>query len=121
MVTTTDHQALLAECHQWLSNLRHYREELNQLRNRLYSAAAGKTDSAFCKEVEHYHNQFHIHSINIHDLKHTIKHHIHEANHHPNFGHKVPHHQIELQYQAELKAIDQLKSDFENFVAGKEG
>ena len=75
MVTTTEHQALLAECQQWRDQLRQYREDLNQLRNQLYSAAAGKTDKEFIKEVEHYHNQFHIQLINVHDLKQSIKSH----------------------------------------------
>ena len=119
MVTTTEHQALLDECQQWRDNLRHSREELNVLRNRLYSAAAGKTDKEFLKEVEHYHNQFHIQSINIHDLKHSIKHHILEANHHPNFGHKIPHHQVEMQYRDLVHSLELLKTHFENFLANQ--
>ncbi|CAN5627141.1 hypothetical protein BH10BAC3_BH10BAC3_29010 [soil metagenome] len=116
MVTTTEHQTLLAECQQWRDQLRHYREELNQLRNQLYTAAAGKTDKEFLKEVEHYHNQFHIQSINIHDLKHSIKHHISEVQHHPNFGHKIPHHNLEIQLKAMTTSLDQLKQDFLNFI-----
>ena len=116
MVTTTDHQALLAECQQWRDDLRHYREDLNQLRNQLYSAAAGKTDKEFLKEVEHYHNQFHIQSINIHDLKHSIKHHITDANHHPNFGHRIPHHKLDEQFKILTHQLDLLKQDFRNFL-----
>src|SRR5689334_14049233 len=104
MVTTTDHQALLAECQQWREGLRQQREQLNQLRNRLYSAAAGKTDKDYLQEVEHYHNQFHIQAINIHDLKHSIKHHISDAQHHPNFGHRIPHHHLELEYRSLTEA-----------------
>lgn len=118
MVTTTEHQALLAECQQWRDNLRQHREDLNQLRNQLYSAAAGKTDKEFLKEVEHYHNQFHIQSINIHDLKHSIKHHISDAQHHPNFGHKIPHHNLDLQYKALTNSLNHLKQDFQNFLNG---
>ena len=118
MVTTTEHQALLAECQQWRDNLRQHREDLNQLRNQLYSAAAGKTDKEFLKEVEHYHNQFHIQSINIHDLKHSIKHHISDAQHHPNFGHKSPHHNLDLQYKALTNSLNHLKQDFQNFLNG---
>jgi hypothetical protein len=119
MVTTTEHQALLAECQQWREQLRHYREDLNQLRNQLYSAAAGKTDKDFCKEVEHYHNQFHIQSINIHDLKHSIKHHISEAEHHPNFGHKIPHLKIGAEFKALSRDLDQLKNNFQNFLTSQ--
>lgn len=116
MVTTAEHQSLLTECEQWRENLRHYREDLTQLRNLLYTEAAGKTDHDYLKEVEHYHNQFHIQFINIHDLKHAIKHHTSDAQHHPNFGHKIPHHNLELQYKALLSDLDILKSDFLNFI-----
>ena len=115
MVTATEHQSLLAECSQWRENLRRYREDLNQLRNALYVAAAGKTDQDYLKEVEHYHNQFHIQLINVHDLKHAIKHHCAEVSHHPDFGHKVPHHRLQLQYDSLLSDLDKLKSDFQNF------
>lgn len=117
MVTAADHMALLAECDQWRQHLRQLREDLIALRNELYTAAAGKTDHDYLKEVEHYHNQFHIQLINIHDLKHAIKHHIAEAEHHPNFGHKIPHHNIELQVKSLTDDIDQLKSDFRNFLS----
>jgi hypothetical protein len=116
MVTAADHNALLAECSQWRETLRQYREELNGLRNELYVAAAGKTDKDFLTEVEHYHNQFHIQSINIHDLKHAIRHHIADAEHHPNFGHKIPHHNLELQYKQLIADLDKLRDDFHNFI-----
>lgn len=116
MVTTTDHQALLTECSQWRENLRRYREDLTGLRNQLYMVAAGKTNPDYLKEVEHYHNQFHIQLINIHDLKHSIRHHIREAEHHPNFGHKIPHHNVELQYQSLTADLDRLKNNFKNFI-----
>jgi hypothetical protein len=119
MVTVADHQALLADCKQWLENLRQHREMIHQLHNELYSAAAGKTDKDFLKEVEHYHNQFHIQQINIHDLKHEIKHHIHEAELHPNFGHKIPHHNIELSYNTLIRDIDKLAADFKLFIGGQ--
>lgn len=119
MVTATDHQTLLAECSQWLENLRQHRETINHLRNELYAAAAGKTDHEFLKEVEHYHNQFHIQQINIHDLKHEIKHHIAEAEHHPNFGHRIPHHNIEEKYNLLIGDIDKLSDDFHLFIGIK--
>jgi DNA repair exonuclease SbcCD ATPase subunit len=116
MVTVAEHQALLSECEQWKQNLRNAREEINQLKNELYSAAAGQTGQDFLKEVEHYHNQFHIQLINIHDLKHAIRNHVADAEHHPNFGHKIPHHQLEIQYNQLMADIQQLKSDFHRFI-----
>ncbi len=119
MVTAADHQAMLADCKQWLEDLRQHRETINHLRNELYTAAAGKTDHDYLKEVEHYHNQFHIQQINIHDLKHEIRHHIAEAEHHPNFGHRIPHHNIELKYKSLMEDIDKLADDFHLFIGVK--
>lgn len=116
MVTATEHQDLLTECHQWRDTLRHYRDDLNQLRNELYVVAAGKTDKEFLKEVEHYHNQFHIQAINIHDLKHAIKHHMAEVGHHPNFGHKIPHHKVEMELKVLTEGLEKLKADFHQFI-----
>lgn len=118
MVTAAEHKALLAECEQWRQELRSHREELTNLRNQLYTAAAGKTDHDYLMEVEHYHNQFHIQLINIHDLKHAIKSHCAQAELHPNFGHKIPHHQLLDQFNMLLADIDKLKSDYKNFLQG---
>ncbi|MCU0333937.1 MAG: hypothetical protein MUF62_02675 [Chitinophagaceae bacterium] len=117
MVTVAEHKALLAECDQWRNDLRQAKEEIMHLRNELYAAAAGKTDHDYLKEVEHYHNQFHIQLINVHDLKHAIKHHVAEAEHHPNFGHKIPHHNLELQFSQLTSDINQLKKDFHRFIS----
>jgi chromosome segregation ATPase len=116
MVTVAEHQALLAECDQWRNQLRQAKENINHLRSELYTAAAGKTDHDYLKEVEHYHNQFHIQLINVHDVKHAIKHHVADAEHHPNFGHKIPHHNLELQVKQLLADIDQLNKDFHRFT-----
>ncbi|MCC6760145.1 MAG: hypothetical protein IT252_02965 [Chitinophagaceae bacterium] len=116
MVTVAEHQALLAECDQWRNQLRQAKEDINRLRSELYTAAAGKTDHDYLKEVEHYHNQFHIQLINVHDVKHAIKHHVADAEHHPNFGHKIPHHNLELQVKQLLADIDQLNKDFHRFI-----
>jgi hypothetical protein len=117
MVTVAEHKALLAECDQWRENLRLAKEEIHHLRNELYVAAAGKTNKELLQEVEHYHNQFHIQLINIHDLKHAIKHHVAEAEHHPNFGHKIPHHNLQLDTEKLLDDIAALKNDFHRFLA----
>lgn len=119
MVNVDKQEALLSECKTWLQNLRKKKEDINQLRNELYKAAPGKTDTDYLKEVEHYHNQFHIQQINIHDLKHQIKNHMSEAERHPNFGHKIPHHNLENQYVLLIRNIDQLATDFHLFVGNE--
>ena len=117
MIAATEPQEILSECSQWRDNLRHYREKINGLRNNLYQWAAGKTDHDLLKEIEHFHNQFHIQLINIHDVKHAIKEHIHQVEHHPNFGHKIPHHNLEGQYKFLVTHLDKLQSDFQNFIS----
>jgi hypothetical protein len=116
MVNVEKHESLLSDCKTWLESLKSRKVHINHLRNELYKAAAGKTDMEYLKEVEHYHNLFHIQQINIHDLKHKIKSHIAEAERHPNFGHKIPHHNLEIQYNFLIKDIDQLSKDFLLFV-----
>ena len=116
MVTEAEHKALLEESAQWMEKLRAYRTVLNDLRDKLYMHAAGKTDNDFLKEVEHYHNQFHIQLINVHDLKHAIKHHVAEADHHPNFGHRIPHHNLEVQLNELVADLEKLKNDFQHFL-----
>ena len=117
MIAATEPQELLGECTQWRDSLRYYRTQINGLRNHLYQWAAGKTDHDLLKEIEHFHNQFHIQLINIHDVKHAIKEHIHQVEHHPNFGHKIPHHHLHGQYQSLIASLDKLQSDFENFIS----
>ena len=116
MITATAPQELLSECSEWREDLRHQREELNTLKNKLYQWAAGKTDQDLLKEIDHFHNQFHIQLINIHDVKHDIKEHMHQVEHHPNFGHKIPHRQLETHYKRLVADLETLKRDFNNFI-----
>lgn len=119
MVIIPTIEALMADCGQWLAQLRSYREKFNLLRSKLYTIAAGKTNQDYLVEVEHYHNQFHIQLINIHDFKHTIKKHIAEIERHPNFGHKIPHYQLEQQLISLFNDLNKIETDFEVFVTLK--
>jgi len=116
MVTEAQHQTLLGECEEWYEQLVTYREKINSLKNELYYFAPGKTDEETRLGIEHFHNQFHIQLINVHDLKHEIKKHIREANHHPNFGHRIPHHFIKEKVDSLVRDIDQLETDFHHFI-----
>lgn len=116
MVTETQHQTLIGECKEWYDHLVSYREKINNLKNELYYFAPGKTDEETRLGIEHFHNQFHIQLINIHDLKHEIKHHIKDANHHPAFGHRIPHHFIKEKVDMLIADLDKLEADFHNFV-----
>ena len=70
-----DISQLSRECNTWRDALRAYREEFNQCNHQLQELAARPLSKDDLTEVEHYHNQFHIQLINIHDLKHAVKNH----------------------------------------------
>lgn len=118
MITEAQHVILIDECKQWYENLVTYREKINQLKTELYYFAPGKTAYEVLVQIEHFHNQFHIQLINLHDLKHEIKHHVAEAEHHPNFGHRIPHRQIFEKYQLLINDLDKLEAEFHAFTKG---
>ena len=116
MVTEAQHHALIDECKQWYDVLASYRQKINNLKNELYYFAPGKTGQDTLLGIEHFHNQFHIQLINIHDLKHEIRHHVNEAERHPNFGHRIPHHYIKDKLDMLLSDLDKLELEFHEFV-----
>ncbi len=111
------HQLLMQEAQKWVDHLKSYGEIVNGLKTKLYQWAAGKTNQDVLKEIEHYHNQFHIQLYNIHDMKHVIRRYILETSQHPDFAHRIPHHRLEEDYQFLIKNIDTLKTDFINFIS----
>ena len=116
MVTATQHIAMIDECKNWHTVLVSYREKINNLKTELYFFAPGKTDHDVLTGIEHFHNQFHIQLINIHDLKHEIKHHLFEAQRHPNFGHRIPHHYIKDKLDMLISDLDKLEQEFHYFI-----
>jgi hypothetical protein len=116
MVTETQQQSIVDECHQWHDELVSYRQKIHGLKNELYYFAPGKNDHDITMGIEHFHNQFHVQLINIHDLKHEIKHHLAEANRHPTFGHRIPHHYIKGKVDMLLTDLDQLENEFHTFI-----
>lgn len=71
----TDLSQLLAESTDWRQILRNYREEFNDAKKALQTFCRQNLNRQQLQEVEHFHNQFHIQLINIHDLKQEIKSH----------------------------------------------
>lgn len=116
MVTEAQHQALITECNEWYEILATYRNKLNTLKTELYYFAPGKTEKNILMGIEHFHNQFHIQLINLHDLKHEIKHHVQEAERHPNFGHRIPHHYLKEKFDILVNDLDELDADFHGFI-----
>jgi hypothetical protein len=116
MVTEAQQKALLEECKEWYNTLAQYREKINGLKTELYFFAPGKTQHETLIGIEHFHNQFHIQLINLHDLKHEIRHHVTEAERHPNFGHRIPHHNIKEKLDFLIHDLDKLETDFHQFI-----
>jgi len=74
-MVTVDISQLSGECNTWRDSLRSCRDDLNQLKKQLQQTAAQNLTKDQLHDVEHYHNQFHIQLINVHDLKQSIKSH----------------------------------------------
>lgn len=72
-MVTVDISQLSGECNTWRDSLRSDRDELNQLKKKLEQTAGSNLSKEQLSDVEHYHNQFHIQLINVHDLKQSIK------------------------------------------------
>ena len=96
----------------WISHLRTYIETINELKNKLYKWAAGKSDYDALVQIERYHNQFHIQLINLHDLKHSIRHYMNEGKLQSNGDRQ----DLEEQYNFLIKDLDHLKNDFTAFI-----
>ena len=72
-MVTVDISQLSGECSTWRESLRSSRDELNNLKKQLQQAVSQNLSKEQLHDVEHYHNQFHIQLINVHDLKQSIK------------------------------------------------
>lgn len=70
-----DISQLSRECNTWRDALRAFRDEFTQCKSTLQQLASRPLSKDDLTDVEHYHNQFHIQLINIHDLKQAIKNH----------------------------------------------
>lgn len=114
--TEVQHQELMHECMEWELGLNAWKEKLNELRDELYAFAAGKVDSETKIGIEHFHNQFHIQQINIHDLIHEISTLIKQANEHPEFRFKDEHHELKNKFNALIKSLQGIEAEFKSFT-----
>lgn len=122
-MVTTDISQLTAECNNWRQTMRNYRDEFTQLQQQLRKVAAPVSQKDLLQDVEHYENQFHIQLINIHDIKHSIKLHEHQASIEKdrnggqvNDTTLVKHEQLYDDYQRLDNMLQELKSDFTQFL-----
>ncbi len=116
MITATQQKPLIDECRTLYHALAHHSKNIKNMKSELYFFAPGKTDHDTLVGVEHFHNQFHIQLINVHDLKHELKQHIHEAERFPNIGHRIPHHFIKEKIDTLIADLDKLEQDFHQFI-----
>lgn len=69
----TDISQVSEECSQWIEQLHSYRDELNELNQKLQQTAARPLSKEDLTELEHFQNQFQIQLINVHDVKQEAK------------------------------------------------
>lgn len=121
-MVTTDTAQLSRECNSWREVLRSFRNEMGQLQDELQKMARSQNDKEVLTEVEHFHNQFYIQQINIHDLKQAIK--VHErklllelatGDHQLSDDVLSIHEDLHDQFQFLQQTIQELKDDFAVF------
>ncbi|MEJ7739809.1 MAG: hypothetical protein WKF97_20475 [Chitinophagaceae bacterium] len=121
-MVTTDISQLTAECNTWRTNLRQYREEFTHSKQSLLEVASRQNAKNTLQEIEHYHNQFHIQLINIHDVKQAIKEHERIASWELKStstisdGVWAKHEDLYEKYQSLDHTLKELKEDFSRFL-----
>ncbi|HLF47255.1 MAG TPA: hypothetical protein VI548_12565 [Chitinophagaceae bacterium] len=120
-----DISQLSGECNTWRDSLRSSRDEINQLKHRLEQVAGQLHSKEHLQEVEHYHNQFHIQLINVHDLKQSIKAHDRRINFELvahsgqlNEATIAEHENLHDEYQTLNHTIQHIREKFDDFIQG---
>lgn len=116
MTTESVNQSRLEECKGWYDNLVNYREKLNQWKSELYYFAPGKSNQEVKIGIDHFHNQFHIQLINVHDLKHEIRNHIHSEEHPHDDTIGKEHNALKEKYDFMVSYLDKLEQEFHAFI-----
>jgi hypothetical protein len=116
MVSEAQNNNRLAESNEWYENLVSYREKLNNLKNELYYFSPGNSNTTVKKQIDHFHNQFHIQLVNIHDLKHQIKR--HKVDLEKPEGHYSPaaHRELGEKINIETNIINELEKEFREMI-----
>ncbi|TBR18193.1 MAG: hypothetical protein EPO57_07770 [Chitinophagaceae bacterium] len=120
----TDLSQLSAECNSWRNALRSNRDEINQYKLHLLNVVTKQLSKNQLQDVEHYHNQFHIQLINVHDLKQEVK--VHERRvHFELFANNSQlsestlsmHEELYYRYQFLDETLHSLHTSFFNFLS----
>lgn len=120
-MVTTDISQLSSESNTWITNLRNFREDLNQCKNSLQTIASRQMSKKSLQDIEHYQNQFHIQLINIHDVKQAIKEHernaVRERKEDNTISETVflKHEELYNDYHHLEQTLQELKNDFARF------
>ena len=91
------------------------------MKTQLQEVAKNLHDQDSLKQVEHFHNQFHIQLINIHDIKHAIRTHeqqVEQESANGKLSEAIYSRQESLQeeYLALERTFDELKNEFSGFI-----
>ena len=116
MLTNESQKNLVEECKIWYKSLADYREKVNKLKTELYDFAPGKTNKDVLLGIEHYHNQFHIQLINIHDLQHELKPYIVAMERNPDVQSDMDYNEVKSKYEFLINDLDKLETDFHEFI-----
>ena len=118
----TEISQLSTESSEWRQILRNYREEFQECKKMLEETCKKTLSKDHLQDVEHYHNQFHIQLINIHDLKQAIKNHDRKIQLENSKGetseNTLQEHDVLLdQFLTLENTLQELRTDFRNFVS----
>lgn len=118
----TDVAQISEECTEWRKQLRQFREKLNLCKEQLLEIVEQTHSKESLTQVEHFHNQFHIQLINVHDLKHAIKQHEQKMQFEKEQKGKIANESLALHeelanlYQQLEATLSQLLHDFSRFL-----
>lgn len=122
-MVTTDVAQLSRECNAWRETLRSDRASVSELDTRLQEMAGNYTHEDVLIEIDHFHNQFYIQQLNIHDLKHAIRSHQQQIdaemqNHHGQVNEDTinDHEKLYDNFQQLEHTLKDLKQDFTVFI-----
>lgn len=116
----TDNGQLATEAAEWRQILRTYKTEFNDCQKALEDLCKLKLSKDELLAVEHFQNLFHIHLINIHDVKQRIKRHenrmqLELAGGNGNYL-QQEHENLLEDFIVLENALQQLREDFSSFI-----
>jgi chromosome segregation ATPase len=118
----TDISQLNAETADWRQILRNYRDEFSECKRLLQENCKQPLTREQLQEVEHFHNQFHIQLINIHDVKQNIKNHERKVQFELSNGDTISdetyeeHERLLNEFLSLESTLQELRNSFNNFI-----